>query len=130
MSYCYCLIDPCTHVKCGYGEICVVDGHKGRCFCPPRCLNHRIQRVCGTDGITYKSYCDLMRTACIIGDKTLKKEHDGRCGSRPTTESSTLSTPETQLPSSGNMLFYFILHVRLSFKLVLQTMRSSKMVSF
>ena len=98
-----CLTDPCARVKCGHGEVCVVDGHRARCLCPPRCLDRRVQRVCGTDGITYKNYCELMRTACIIGDKTLKKRQDGRCGSKPPTK--PLSTPTTtQRPTSGNFV--------------------------
>lgn len=96
--------DPCKRVKCGHGEICVVDGHKGRCFCPRRCLNQRIQQVCGTDGISYKNYCYLMRTACIIGDKTLKKVHDGRCGSKPHSKPPILSTPKNELSSTGKII--------------------------
>lgn len=98
-----CLTDPCMHAKCGHGEVCVVDGHTARCLCPPRCLDHRVQQVCGTDGITYKSNCELMRTACMIGDKTLEKKQNGRCGSIPPTESPTSSPSISEPPTTGNV---------------------------
>lgn len=100
------LTDPCANAKCGHGEVCVVDGHRARCLCPPRCLDRRVQRVCGTDGITYKNFCELLRTACIIGDKTLRKKQDGRCGSKPPTQS-PVTTPTSQRLTTGN-LFEFV----------------------
>ena len=97
------LIDPCQGIACGHGEICFVDGSRPRCTCPPRCIaRRRIQRVCGTDGITYKSYCELMRTACVIGDKTLRKKQYGRCGSIPPTQ--TPATDPPTLSPTGNFL--------------------------
>lgn len=87
------LTDSCAGIKCNHGEVCFIDGSRPRCKCPPRCIDRRIQRVCGTDGITYRSYCELMRTACVIGDKTLTKKQDGRCGSTPPTKPPATDPP-------------------------------------
>lgn len=110
------LTDPCMHVKCGHGEVCVVDGDRARCLCPPRCLDHRVQQVCGTDGITYKSNCELMRTACMIGDKTLAKKQNGRCGSiPPSTESPTSSPSISEPPTTGNIDLHVVYQLFLAF---------------
>ena len=90
------------HAECGHGEVCVVDGHRARCLCPPYCLDRRFQYVCGSDGITYKNYCELMRTACMIGDRTLKKKQNGRCGSILPTETPTSSASISEPPTTGN----------------------------
>ena len=97
------LTDPCAQIKCGHGEVCVVDDSRPRCLCPPRCNDRSFQRVCGTDGITYKNYCELMRTACVIGDSTLEKRQDGKCGSTPPTK------PPSTLPPTPSPTGWFIL---------------------
>lgn len=102
--------DPCSHAKCQHGEVCVLDGQRPRCLCPPRCLDRRVQQKCGTDGITYKNDCELLRTACIIGDITLKKKHDGRCGSKPVmtgppVSSSTTAQPITKIIGNTNLCY-------------------------
>lgn len=92
--------DPCAGKKCGHGEICLRDGPRSTCLCPPRCIgNRRVPRVCGTDGITYKNLCELLRTACIIGDTTLKMKHLHRCGSKPVVKPTTTTPPITQSPT-------------------------------
>ena len=92
--------DPCAGKKCGHGEICLRDGPRSRCLCPPRCIGNRpVPRVCGTDGITYKNLCELLRTACIIGDTTLKMKHLHRCGSKPVVKPTTTTPPITQSPT-------------------------------
>ena len=52
--------------------------------------------------------CDLMRTACIIGDKTLTKKQDGRCGSTPPTRPPATDPPTP--PPTGNFLVKSTLH--------------------
>ena len=101
--------DPCQSAKCAHGEVCVVDGNRARCLCPPRCVDKSVKRVCGTDGITYKNLCELMRTACIIGDTKLTKKQDGRCGSKPPTQSPQ-STPSASQPppTTGNLWLSFL----------------------
>lgn len=92
--------DPCAGKRCGHGEICFRGGPRARCLCPPRCIGNRpVPRVCGTDGITYKNLCELLRTACIIGDTTLKMKHLHRCGSKPVVKPTTTTPPITQSPT-------------------------------
>ncbi|XP_027059250.1 agrin-like [Pocillopora damicornis] len=92
--------NPCAGKKCGHGEICFRGGPRARCLCPPRCIGNRpVPRVCGTDGITYKNLCELLRTACIIGDTTLKMKHLHRCGSKPVVKPTTTTPPITQSPT-------------------------------
>jgi len=50
----------------------------------------------------------LMRTACVIGDKTLIKKQDGRCGSIPPTQPPA-TDPPTPSPT-GIFLVYSTLH--------------------
>ena len=78
-----------------------MDGIRPRCLCPPRCPDRHINRVCGTDGITYPSFCKLMRTACVIGDSTITKKHDGRCGEPPVSKPTTAPSP-TPSPTGTN----------------------------
>ena len=101
--------DPCQSAKCAHGEVCVVDGNRARCLCPPRCVDKSVKRVCGTDGITYKNLCELMRTACIIGDTKLTKKQNGRCGSKPPTQAPQ-STPSASQPppTTGNLWLSFL----------------------
>jgi hypothetical protein len=67
---------------CRYqGETCVTDNRdKPRCVCPPKCPHPTSsQSVCGSDGITYSSVCELHRTACSLGVK-IKPNYRGTCG--------------------------------------------------
>lgn len=83
MAYIFsAFLDPCTNVKCRYqGEICVTDSrNKPRCVCQPKCPPATSsQLVCGSDGITYSSVCELHRTACSLG-VTIQPKYRGRCG--------------------------------------------------
>uniref|UniRef100_UPI0037E850BC agrin isoform X1 n=1 Tax=Semicossyphus pulcher TaxID=241346 RepID=UPI0037E850BC len=54
---------PCDEAcaNCSFGAIC--DAQSGQCVCPSECVNSH-QPVCGSDGITYQSECDLHVQAC------------------------------------------------------------------
>uniref|UniRef100_A0A8D0CD03 Agrin n=1 Tax=Scleropages formosus TaxID=113540 RepID=A0A8D0CD03_SCLFO len=54
---------PCTKAcqNCSFGAIC--DGQTGRCVCPTECVDTN-QPVCGSDGLTYSSECELHVRAC------------------------------------------------------------------
>ncbi|KPP76783.1 hypothetical protein Z043_103846 [Scleropages formosus] len=47
--------------NCSFGAIC--DGQTGRCVCPTECVDTN-QPVCGSDGLTYSSECELHVRAC------------------------------------------------------------------
>ncbi|NWY00427.1 AGRIN protein, partial [Nothoprocta ornata] len=53
---------PCDRCgKCQFGAIC--EAETGRCVCPTECVASS-QPVCGTDGVTYGSECELHVRAC------------------------------------------------------------------
>uniref|UniRef100_A0A452IZX2 Agrin n=1 Tax=Gopherus agassizii TaxID=38772 RepID=A0A452IZX2_9SAUR len=53
---------PCDRCsKCQFGAIC--EAETGRCVCPTECISSS-QPVCGTDGNTYGSECELHVRAC------------------------------------------------------------------
>ncbi|XP_041654651.1 agrin isoform X4 [Cheilinus undulatus] len=54
---------PCDEAcaNCSFGAIC--DAQSGQCLCPSECVNSH-QPVCGSDGVTYQSECDLHVQAC------------------------------------------------------------------
>ncbi|KAL8198390.1 UNVERIFIED_CONTAM: hypothetical protein K2H54_008605, partial [Gekko kuhli] len=53
---------PCDRCgKCRFGAIC--EAETGRCVCPTECVPSS-QTVCGTDGNTYGSECELHVRAC------------------------------------------------------------------
>uniref|UniRef100_A0A674DNC9 Agrin n=1 Tax=Salmo trutta TaxID=8032 RepID=A0A674DNC9_SALTR len=54
---------PCDEAcaNCSFGAIC--DVQSGSCVCPQECVESH-QRVCGSDGSTYNSECELNVRAC------------------------------------------------------------------
>lgn len=47
--------------NCTFGAIC--DAQSGQCVCPSECVESN-QPVCGSDGTTYNSQCELHVRAC------------------------------------------------------------------
>lgn len=79
-----CQIALCSPKICKFpGEICLLDKYNApRCSCRSKCPTPLPEeRVCGTDGIPYKSVCELNRTACILGAKDITIKRYGNCQS-------------------------------------------------
>ncbi|XP_047229553.1 agrin isoform X5 [Girardinichthys multiradiatus] len=55
---------PCDEacINCSFGAIC--DAQSGQCVCPLECVESH-QPVCGSDGNTYNSECELNVRSCI-----------------------------------------------------------------
>ncbi|XP_033375262.1 agrin [Parus major] len=69
---------PCDRCgKCQFGAIC--EAETGRCVCPTECVPSA-QPVCGTDGNTYGSECELHVRACTQ-QKTILVAAQGHCQS-------------------------------------------------
>ncbi|XP_072942868.1 agrin-like isoform X2 [Epargyreus clarus] len=72
-------VNPCAEVECRHGAECRVEGSGAVCACPPPC-EPVLRPVCGSDGRTHDSECELRRAGCLVG-RELKVAHAGACGS-------------------------------------------------
>ncbi|XP_077168348.1 agrin isoform X5 [Paroedura picta] len=73
---------PCDRCgKCRFGAIC--EAETGRCVCPTECVPSS-QTVCGTDGNTYGSECELHVRACTQ-QTNIEVEAQGDCKTCGTT---------------------------------------------
>uniref|UniRef100_A0A8C3LAK7 Agrin n=1 Tax=Chrysolophus pictus TaxID=9089 RepID=A0A8C3LAK7_CHRPC len=80
---------PCDRCgKCQFGAIC--EAETGRCVCPTECVPSS-QPVCGTDGNTYSSECELHVRACTQ-QKNILVAAQGDCKSCGSTVCSFGST--------------------------------------
>ncbi|XP_054168676.1 agrin-like isoform X2 [Oppia nitens] len=72
----------CVDVKCHFGAICKTRPGKGvQCVCDIKCPNddkHKITFVCGSDGNTYGSECQLKLFSCRY-QKRINLKHEGQC---------------------------------------------------
>ncbi|XP_039940398.1 agrin [Hirundo rustica] len=69
---------PCDRCgKCQFGAIC--EAESGRCVCPTECVPSA-RPVCGTDGNTYGSECELHVRACTR-QQDIRVASQGRCRS-------------------------------------------------
>ncbi|XP_065216145.1 follistatin-like [Planococcus citri] len=74
----------CQNVKCPADKSCVQDqnlnAHCVKCnFCSNRTPSNP-RRVCGIDGITYRSACHLRQISCLNG-RSITTAYEGRCKS-------------------------------------------------
>uniref|UniRef100_H9H689 Agrin n=1 Tax=Monodelphis domestica TaxID=13616 RepID=H9H689_MONDO len=72
---------PCLGVQCPFGATCVVRNWEAVCECQQVCAG-LYDPVCGNDGVTYGSPCELEATACVLKKEILvtRKGPCGLCG--------------------------------------------------
>ncbi|CAB4028790.1 agrin-like isoform X1, partial [Paramuricea clavata] len=69
--------DLCAIGRCAHNAICEVYQGQPRCVCPGPCTGAK-SAVCGSDGRTYDSECDLKRSICM-SQKTITIAKPGFC---------------------------------------------------
>lgn len=69
----------CSNVNCNYpGSYCSVENGIAKCVCDSiNCVNDEIE-VCGQDGQTYASKCDLIKLSCSRQIQT-EVAYNGKC---------------------------------------------------
>ena len=79
VSFFFHLLDVCATTYCDYGAKCVrqPDG-SAKCECIQTCSKN-YQPVCGSDGKTYSSECEMNVKACRE-KMELTVKHSGQCG--------------------------------------------------
>ncbi|GFR31289.1 agrin [Trichonephila clavata] len=71
--------NPCENLQCGPGQECDIDRYGiATCQCPPVC-EPVMRPVCGDDGKTYHSECDMRKSGCEV-QKLLIVNYRGACG--------------------------------------------------
>ncbi|XP_011886523.1 PREDICTED: agrin isoform X3 [Cercocebus atys] len=68
---------PCLGVQCAFGATCAVKNGQAACECRQACSS-LYDPVCGSDGITYGSTCELEATACTLG-REIRVARKGPC---------------------------------------------------
>lgn len=81
--------EPCDKTFCAWGAHCInsPDG-RALCQCPTFC-KQKTDPVCGTDGKTYSSHCQLRVASCKARLNTRVK-HAGECGKPASLKKSSL----------------------------------------
>ncbi|XP_059997778.1 agrin isoform X4 [Lagenorhynchus albirostris] len=72
---------PCRGVQCPFGAMCAVKNGEAECACQRACSGI-YDPVCGSDGVTYGSTCELEATACALGReiRVARRGPCDRCG--------------------------------------------------
>ena len=69
----------CDTLRCAHGAVCVDDNGMANCVCPSACDSDALmEQVCGSDGVTYGSQCQLQQTACRQ-QRDIRVTHVGPC---------------------------------------------------
>uniref|UniRef100_A0A672JZ50 Agrin n=1 Tax=Sinocyclocheilus grahami TaxID=75366 RepID=A0A672JZ50_SINGR len=69
--------DPCLKKTCEFGAVCVVKNSKPVCECSDACPQDQ-DPVCGSDGHTYSSSCQMKAMGCAL-QKKIQMQHKGPC---------------------------------------------------
>ncbi|GIY29334.1 hypothetical protein CEXT_704941 [Caerostris extrusa] len=73
--------NPCENLQCGPGQECDIDRYGiATCQCPPSC-EPVMRPVCGEDGVTYHSECDMRKSGCEV-QKAITVQYRGACENR------------------------------------------------
>lgn len=71
--------NACKSLKCSQYQDCEINRYGiAQCQCPTSCTKI-LKPVCGTDGKTYDSDCDLKRQACL-NHRNISIRYMGTCG--------------------------------------------------
>lgn len=69
----------CSSISCNYpGSYCSIEDGTAKCVCDSIECTSDNEKVCGEDGQTYASRCDLMRLSCLK-QTTIEIAHIGQC---------------------------------------------------
>ncbi|KAM4563524.1 agrin isoform 4-T4 [Odontesthes bonariensis] len=68
---------PCLNKACDHGAMCVVKNDEPVCECPEAC-SPTSDHVCGSDGRSYTSPCEMRAISCAL-QKAIHIKHKGPC---------------------------------------------------
>lgn len=72
-------VNPCANVNCKHNEECIINKFGiAACECVSDC-EPVVQPVCGSDGLTYDSYCHLLQSSCQLKNN-VSLAYNGICG--------------------------------------------------
>lgn len=85
-------VNPCLNLTCWTGSHCEINRLGiAECRCPePTLCETSVRPVCGTDGFTYESVCQLEQISCPK-KSDVRVAYDGRCGKTNSTKQRNLT---------------------------------------